>query len=326
MNNNNYITWAKEVFDIEIEGLKQVCNNLDNSFNLLVEMCLKTVNQGGKLVVSGIGKSAHIGRKISATLSSTGSPSVFLYPVEAMHGDLGMLSDNDLLIAISYSGETDELITVLPAAKRFGISVVAICGNNNSRLCNWSDLVVNMQISREACPFNLAPTTSTTALLALGDALAMVLLKQQGFAQKDYAKLHPSGAIGRSITLTIKDIMRPIDKFPTVLPTTKVRDVLLEMTKCRAGSAAVVNDNNKLLGIFTDGDFRRHITKTTDILEQDISLVMTNNPITVSPESMAIAILKIIENRKIDDILVLNNNKQVVGLVDVQDLPSFKII
>jgi len=317
---------AREVLDTEMEGIQKVRDELGTPFVRLVEQCLATLAHGGKIVFAGIGKSGHIGHKLAATLASTGSPAAFLHPVEAMHGDLGLLSENDLLVALSYSGETEELLCVLPAAKRLGVPIVAITGNAQSRLTQWCDLTVPMPVPREACPFNLAPTTTTTALLALGDALAIVLLEKRNFGPDDYAKLHPGGAIGQSVTLCVTDVMRTEDKFPRVPPDTPVRDALLKMTSARCGSVAVVDHQQRLLGIFTDGDFRRHITDDAHLLEKPVGAVMTADPVTVRSEAMAIELLKILEKQKIDDILVVDGQGRAVGLVDVQDLARFKVM
>lgn len=303
-----------------------VRDSLDKEFLDLLELCKKTFRRSGKIVLTGIGKSGHIGLKITATLCSTGSPAVFLHPVEAMHGDIGVLAANDILIALSYSGETDELLAVLPAAKRFGVPIVAITGDPNSSLAKWCDLTVPITVPAEACPFNLAPTASTTAMLTLGDALAIVLLKDRGFAKEDYARLHPAGAIGRSIALRVTDLMRNLDQVPFVKPDDSIRDALIKMTQMKSGSVAIVDPDRRLLGIFTDGDFRRNITRNTQLLEEPIDKYMTPNPVTVPDNAMAVSLLNIVENRHIDDILVTDNDGRIVGLVDIQDLPRFKLM
>ena len=317
---------ARDVFDTEIGGLEAVRDGLGEEFVALVQLALEVVEAGGKLVFAGIGKSGHIGQKLAATLSSTGARAAFMHPVEAMHGDLGVLAERDALLALSYSGETDELLAVLPAAKRLGATVVAITGCPESRLAGWADLTVPMPVPREACPFNLAPTTSTTALLALGDALAMVLLDCRKFGLDDYAKLHPAGAIGRSITLGVADVMRQDESFPMVGPDLPVREVLVAMTKARSGSVAIVEPDQTLLGIFTDGDFRRHIMDDPNLLETPICKVMTANPVTVHERAMAVELVRILEQRKIDDIIVVDDDNRAVGLVDIQDLPRFKVM
>ena len=314
------------MLNIEIEALEQVRDRLDASFPVLVDACLETLQGGGKLVVTGVGKSGHIGHKVAATLSSTGSPSVFMHPVEAMHGDLGLLASADMLLALSYSGETDELLEVLPAAKRVGARVVAITGVGTSRLVQWSDFAVVIPVPREACPFNLAPTATTTAMLALGDALALVLLQAQGFGKTDYAKLHPSGSIGRSITLAVSDIMRTGERFPRVSQDVTVREALLAMTRARSGSVAVVEPDNTLIGIFTDGDFRRHSMSDGNVLTQPIRKVVTRGPVTVQRDAMAVEVLRILENKRVDDLIVVDDRGHAIGLVDIQDLPHFKVM
>jgi len=317
---------AKEVFNIEIEGLQHVKQNLNGGFSALVEECVKTLDNGGKLVLAGIGKSGHIGAKLAATLASTGSTALFMHPVEAMHGDLGVLTSKDLLITLSYSGETEELLTTLPAAKRLNVKIAAITATKDSSLAKYSDIVVEMPVPREACPFNLAPTTTTTALLTLGDALAMVLLKVRGFSKNDYGRLHPGGAIGKAVTMTVSDIMRTGDRLVLVKSETSVKETLFAMTQARSGSAAVVNNNGGLLGIFTDGDFRRHIEDDLNILNNPVNSIMTPEPTAVNADDLAVEVLKIIETRHIDDIPVLDADKKVVGLIDIQDLPGLKLM
>lgn len=317
---------AREVIDIELSGVKKVRDELGAPFVALVRKCLDILHHGGKLVLCGVGKSGHISKKLAATLASTGARAVFMHPVEAMHGDLGIVSPQDLLLAVSYSGETDELLRVLPAVKRMAVPIVAITGKTDSRLAEFSDMVVPMPVEREACPFNLAPTTTTTALLALGDALAMVLLDCQDFQLSDYAMNHPAGAIGRTITLTVKDCMRTGEHCASVHPGTSVRDALLAMTKARDGAVAIVDDADKLLGIFTDGDFRRAMTANDNILHAPIESVMTPNPISINQKQMAVEILKLLERKKIDDVTVVDDNGRFVGMVDIQDLPKFKVM
>lgn len=317
---------AREVIDIELSGVKKVRDELGTPFVALVRKCLDILHHGGKLVLCGVGKSGHISKKLAATLASTGARAVFMHPVEAMHGDLGIVSPQDLLLAVSYSGETDELLRVLPAVKRMAVPIVAITGKTDSRLAEFSDMVVPMPVEREACPFNLAPTTTTTALLALGDALAMVLLDCQDFQLSDYAMNHPAGAIGRTITLTVRDCMRTGEHCASVHPGTSVRDALLAMTKARDGAVAIVDDADKLLGIFTDGDFRRAMTANDNILHAPIEGVMTPNPISINQKQMAVEILKLLERKKIDDVTVVDDNGRFVGMVDIQDLPKFKVM
>jgi arabinose-5-phosphate isomerase len=323
---SDMIEKAREVFDIEIEALQSLRDNMNGEFTSLVEECGRILDGGGKLVLAGIGKSGHIGQKIAATLASTGSTAVFLHPVEAMHGDLGVLSSNDLLITLSYSGETEELLRVLPAAKRLDVRIAAITASRGSSLAKWSDIVLEMPVPREACPFNLAPTATTTALLALGDALAMTLLDIRGFSKNDYGRLHPGGAIGKAVTMKVSDIMRGESKIARVAATATVKETLLAMTGARCGSAAVVDENDKLVGIFTDGDLRRNMNKDTAILEKSVGDFMTANPTTVNKDDLAVEVLKIIERKHIDDIIVIDADGKVAGLVDVQDLPGLKLM
>lgn len=317
---------AREVFNVEISGLEAVRDRLSGSFEQMVELCLATLAAGGKLVITGIGKSGYIGKKIAATLSSTGAPAVFLHPVEALHGDLGIIQSRDLMLALSYSGETDELIGMLKPARRFGLKIIGITGNANSSLARISDHVVEMAVPQEACPFNLAPTTTTTALLALGDALAMVILQERGFTRDDFGRLHPGGAIGRMVTLKVGDIMRSGDRSAIVRPDRKVREVLFEMSKARCGAAIVVDGERKLLGIFTDGDFRRRAEQDIAVLDRTMREVMTPNPVAVNVKALAVEVPKVIEERRISDVIVVDDERRVMGLIDVQDLPGLKLM
>ena len=317
---------AREVFDIEINGVQALRDGLGEHFETLVKNCASTIEKGGKLVITGIGKSGYIGKKMAATLSSVGSPAVFMHPVEARHGDLGIIQKNDLLIALSYSGETEELLVVLTPAKRLGVELVAITGNPESTLAKMSDLVVEMPVPREACPFNLAPTTTTTALLVLGDALALVLLDMHGFSKSDYGRLHPGGAIGRMVTTRAEDIMRKLENSALVKPASTVRETIYAMSHARCGSAIITDDSNHLLGIFTDGDFRRLAEKEDKVLELTMNEVMTRNPVSIKADALAVEVLKILEQRRIDDIVVTDPNGIVQGFIDVQDLPGLKIM
>ncbi|MDD5728645.1 MAG: KpsF/GutQ family sugar-phosphate isomerase [Victivallales bacterium] len=321
-----FVNRAREVIDVEIKGLQAIRNNLDEKFDLLVEKCAAAVRGGGKLIVTGIGKSGYIGQKMAATLSSVGSPSVFMHPVEALHGDLGLMQDKDLVLALSYSGETEELLSVLTPAKRLGVEIFAITGYPESSLAKLSDYTLPMTVGEEACPFNLAPTTTTTALLALGDALALVLLDNYGFTREDYGRLHPGGAIGRAVTMRVADIMRTGKKLVLVTPEITVKDTLLKMTRARGGAAVIIDADGRPAGIFTDGDFRRHAEKDIGILSRAISEAMTLNPITVKSEALAVEVLKLVEKRHINDVVVTAADGKVVGIIDVQDLPGFKLM
>lgn len=324
--NRSTLEIAREVFDIEIEGVTTLRNNLGKEFEILVDRCAAAINAGGKIVLTGVGKSGYIGKKIAATLSSVGNPAVFMHPVEARHGDLGLLQKNDLMIALSYSGETEELLVVLTPAKRLGVELAAITGNKESTLAKMSDFVMDMAVPREACPFNLAPTTTTTALLVLGDALAMVLLDKNGFTKSDYGRRHPGGAIGRMVTMKASDVMRKAADAAVVPPDFTVRETLYAMSHARSGAAVVADEKGKLLGIFTDGDFRRSAAKDDAVLTRKMSEVMTPSPISINAESMVVEVIKLVEKRRVDDLVVVNDDNTVAGIIDIQDLPGLKLM
>ena len=322
----DFVRKAREVIEIEAESVQKAGKNLGKEFSQAVELMLKCLQKGGKIVVTGMGKNLHIAQKISSTLASTGSTSVWLNPAQAMHGDLGILSEGDVVLALSYSGESEELTSILPIVKRMGASVVALTGEAGSSLAKYSDVVIPAAVEREACPFNMAPTSSTTVALAIGDALAMVLLEARGFKKEDYAQLHPGGAIGRALLLRVSDIMRTGDRLASVRNTAKVKDAVVAMTQARSGSAGVVDAANHVLGIFTDGDLRRQISKHADLLELPVEQVMTKSPIAVKADQLAIDVLRIYEAHNIDDLLVVDDDGRLVGAVDIQDLPKLKIM
>ncbi len=322
----NHLSRARTVFDIEIAALKKVRSQLDGSFDRAVETIVEALKQRGKIVVVGIGKSGNVGSKIAATLTSTGSTSVVLNSVDALHGDLGIVNDGDVVLALSYTGESEELLNLLPALKRFSLKIIALTGNMKSALAKHCDLSLNVKVSKEACPFNLAPTSSTTATLVMGDALAMAVLQARGFKQKDYARLHPSGAIGRSMLLKAGDIMRSGERNAIAAENLSVKEALLVMTHARSGSLSVVNARGKLTGVFTDGDFRRLMAKDGNLLSQPLQDLMTRNPICIREDALAVEALKIFNERNIDDLIVVNSKNEPVGLVDSQDLPKLKIM
>jgi len=322
----NHLAKARLVFDIELAALRAVRAQLDTAFTAAVEAIVDTLQRRGKIVVVGIGKSGIVGRKIAATLTSTGSPAVVLDSVDALHGDLGMVNDGDLILALSYSGESDELLNLLPALKRFSVKLVALTGNAKSTLARHSDWVLNLKVPKEACPFNLAPTASTTAMLVTGDALAMTVLQARGFKQADFAKYHPSGSIGRALLLQVRDIMRTGARNAVAGENLTVKEALLVMTGARSGCLSVVNPRGKLAGIFTDGDFRRHMAADDQLLARPLKAVMTPRPVTVRDDALAVEALKIFNERNIDDLVVVNAAGEPVGLVDLQDLPKLKIV
>ena len=321
-----YSEQGKKILDMEIDGLRRVRDNLGPDFDKAVEMMLRTLDRGGKIVATGIGKNLHIAQKLSATLASTGATSVMLNPTQAMHGDLGILSENDVLLALSYSGESDELLTLIPIVKRLGISIIALTGATDSALARSSDIAVPVTVPCEACPFNMAPTTSTTATLAAGDALAMVLLEARGVKKEEFARFHPGGAIGRALLLKVSDIMRDGKALVKVTGDTTVKEALFAMTRARSGSAAVTDNNGIVRGIFTDGDLRRRLADTPDLLDTPVEKVMTGSPITITPDMFAAEVLKIFQDNLIDDLLVVDEEGRLAGAVDIQDLPKLKVM
>ncbi len=322
----SHLARARRVFDIELAALKHVRRQLDATFDRAVDLIVQTLTRRGKILVCGIGKSGTIGRKIAATLTSTGAPSVVLDSVDAVHGDLGLIQDGDVVLALSYSGESDELVNLLPALKRFDVRLIAVTGAPKSSLARHSDVVLSVRVPREACPFNLAPTASTTAMLVMGDALAMAVLQARGFTQKDFARLHPAGAIGRTMLLRVRDIMRTGARNAVAEQSLTVRDALLVMTRARSGSLSVVNARGKLVGVFTDGDFRRHISRDEQLLSRPLRSVMTRHPVCIRDTALAVEALKVFNERNIDDLIVVNARGEPVGLVDSQDLPKLKIM
>jgi arabinose-5-phosphate isomerase len=322
----SHLSRARAVFDIELAALKEVRAQLDGAFAEAVEVIVESLRQRGKVVIVGIGKSGNVGQKIAATLTSTGTTSVVLNPVDALHGDLGIVNDGDVVLALSYSGESEELLNLIPALKRFSVKIISLTATAKSSLARHSDVVVKLKVSKEACPFNLAPTASTTAMLVMGDALAMAILDAREFKEKDYAKRHPSGAIGRAMLLTVRDIMRKDGRNAIVSEKVSVKEALLVMTRAKSGSVSVINARGKLAGVFTDGDLRRHMMGEGMDLAKPLATVMTKNPICVRDDALAAEALKIFNQRNIDDLVVVNSKNEPVGLIDLQDLPKLKLM
>ena len=322
----SHLKRAREVFDVELAAVKAVRGRLNATFDKAVALITYALANRNKLVVVGVGKSGNIGRKIAATFTSTGAPAVLLDSVDALHGDLGILNDGDIVLALSYSGETDELIDLLPAMKRFSVRVIAITSAPKSTLGQHADVVLNVKVPKEACPFNMAPTASTTASLVMGDALSMAVLDARGFKKSDFAQRHPSGAIGRALLLRVGDIMRSGSRNPIAHQTMPVRDALLIMGEAKSGSVSVVNKNGKLAGVFTDGDLRRHLTKDDDVLDLPLAKVMTRRPTTIREDALAADAIRIFNERNIDDLIVVNAKREPIGLVDSHDLPKLKAV
>ncbi len=322
----SHLSYARRIFDTELAALRAVKQHLDGTFDRAVECLVDCLNQRGKVIVVGIGKSGNVGNKIAATLTSTGSTSVVLNSVDALHGDLGIVNDGDVILALSYSGESDEMVHLLPALKRFSVQVIAVTGSPRSTIGRHSDFVLNVKVPREACPFNLAPTSSTTAMIVMGDALAMAVLKARGFTEKDFARYHPAGAIGRALLVSVKDVMRTGKRNPIASQDLLVKEALIIMTDARSGSVTVVNRNGKLAGVFTDGDLRRLMTEDIDALEMPLKKVMTRKPTCIREESLAAEAVKVFNQRNIDDLIVVNGKREPVGIVDLQDLPKLKLM
>ncbi len=314
---NTHIKEARRVLNIEAEAIYALTKKLGKDFNKAVELL---AGCRGRVIVTGVGKGGLIGEKISATLSSTGTPSLFLHSAEAIHGDLGRVTKDDVVLAISNSGETEELIRLLPLIKRIGASLIALTGNTRSALAKYSDVVLDASVKKEACPLGLAPTASTTVALALGDAIAVCLLKKKGFKEKDFAFYHPGGMLGKKLLLRAEDIMRKGFANPVVAEEMCVRDVLFKITEARAGAASVVDKKGRLRGIFTDGDLRRHMEIDGNLTLKKVKDVMTKNPITISKDHLASEALRILKDKRIDEIPVVDSKGRPIGMLDVQDL------
>ncbi len=322
----SHLARARDVFATEIAALQAVRKSLSQSFDEAVDLVVAAMAAGRKVVVVGIGKSGNIGRKIAATLSSTGTPSVVLDPVDALHGDLGIVNVGDVVLALSYSGESEELVHLLPALKRFGVRLIALTGTARSTLGQHADVVLGCHVPKEACPFNLAPTSSTTATLVLGDALAMAVMDARGFKVKDFAQRHPAGAIGRAMLLKVGDIMRRGDRNAVAPAALTVKEALLVMTRAKSGSVAVVDRGGRLTGVFTDGDLRRHMAADEHVLSRSLRDVMTPRPVCIREDALAAQAVRIFNERNIDDLIVVDSRRRPVGLVDSQDLPKLKLM
>ncbi|MBU4343357.1 MAG: KpsF/GutQ family sugar-phosphate isomerase [Candidatus Omnitrophica bacterium] len=308
---------AKQVLKIEADSIRRLSSRINKDFEKAVNLIYACK---GRVVVTGMGKAGIIGEKISATLASTGTPSLWLHSAEAIHGDLGRVQKQDVIIAISNSGETEEIVRLIPNIKKIGAKLIAITGNIRSTLAKNSDALLDVSIKEEACPLGLAPMASTTTMLAMGDALCAALIDKRGFKRADFAFLHPGGSLGKQLLLKVEDIMRKGAQNPIVKENAKVKSVLLKITAARAGSATVVDDKGKLKGIFTDGDLRRHLEEGLDLSKQNVKDVMTKKPRVLKKGRLAAEALRILREYKIDEIPIVDENGRAIGLVDVQDL------
>ncbi len=318
---------GREYIRIEMEALQATAEALAEPFVAVVQAIEEAQRAGRKVIFSGVGKSAHIAQKLAGTFNSTGVTSCFLDATQALHGDLGLCAAGDLAVLLSNSGQSAEMLRLLATLKRFELTIVALTSNPDSELAKDADLRLLYRVPREACPLRLAPTASTTAALALGDALAMVLLERRGFTREDFARLHPAGNLGTALLLKVRDIMRVGERLPVMPDQRTVQDAILGMTKAKAGCVALVDEvSGKLTGILTDGDFRRHVLSSPDFLSQPVNHYMTRTPKTVHCDALAVEALRTFDRFKIDDLVVVDDTGRPVGLIDVQDLPKMKLL
>ena len=315
-NTFDYIDVANRVLDIESAAIKNLKGTLNKSF---VEACEACGNCKGKIIVMGLGKSGHIADKIAATFASTGTPAFFIHPSEAIHGDLGMIDKEDVVLILSNSGETEEIVSLIPIIKKMGITIIALTGNKKSKLSNEATVHLHVDVKEEACPMNLAPTASTTAALAMGDAIAVALLEKKGFTKEDFAKSHPGGSLGKKLLLSLGDIMHRGDEIPIVYETDKLASGLIEMSQKALGMTAVKNDNNELVGIFTDGDLRRTLENKVDIQNTCMQEVMSKDPYIMSEDTLAYNAVATIQEMKITSLLIVKD-KKVIGALNIHDL------
>jgi len=314
---------ARQVLKIEADAVALLAERLDEGFQKAVDIIYRSQ---GRVMVSGMGKSGHIARKIASTMASTGTPAYFIHPAEASHGDLGMIKSEDVFLALSYSGESTELLTIIPLIKRQGAKLIAMTGNSASTLAREADVHLDARVAQEACPHNLAPTASTTAALALGDALAVALLDARGFSIEEFARMHPGGALGRRLLTRVKDVMRTGEELPRVPDTASFSEALIEMSRKGMGMTAVVNASGHVAGVFTDGDLRRLLERVGDIRAVRIGEVMTRSPRTIQPDRLAAEAVQMMERHKINQLLVVDERRQLIGALNMHDLFRAKVI
>lgn len=323
---SDHLSNARQVIRLETEALQAFENRLNDTFTQAVDSLLAALSDDKKIVLVGIGKSGNIAHKIAATLTSTGSPAVVLHSQNALHGDLGLLVEGDAVIALSYSGETSELLDLLPYLKRRSSTLLAFTGKPQSTLATHADHTIDTSVPREACPLDLAPTSSSTTMLVAGDALAMTLMSAQGFTPENFAEFHPAGSLGRALLTTVGEIMRTGDRLASVTPAATVFETLTAMTKAKSGAAIILNSDQTLAGIFTHGDFARSFQDNPAIGTQPVADLMTRQPITISSQALAAEAVRIVSESNIDDLIVLDpSSHKVLGLVDSQDLASIKL-
>lgn len=323
MHPDEILNAAREVLHIESSALTDLSAHLDVSFIKAIELIMACT---GRVVVSGMGKSGHIGRKIAATLASTGTPAFFVHPGEASHGDLGMITPTDVMLALSNSGKSDELLAILPLVKRSGAKLITVTGDMDSPMAKLADAHILVAVKREACPLNLAPTASTTAALALGDALAVVLLKIRGFNEEDFARSHPGGALGKKLLTYVSDVMRIGERVPVVQSGTSLTDSLLEISKKQLGMVAVVDSTQKVLGVLTDGDVRRLFERGVDVRTLTVDEVMSLNPRTITQDVLAVSAVELMQRHHISQVLVVDDARRLIGALNIHDLFAAKVV
>jgi len=316
----NFIAQGKKVIEIEAQAVSALSQRISKEFAKACGLLLNCVQSKGRIVVTGMGKSGHISRKIAATLASTGSPAIFVHPAEASHGDMGMITENDVVIAISNSGETEEILTILPLIKRLGVPLITLTGNPRSTLAICASANLDVSVEKEACVLGLAPTSSTTATLVMGDALAIALLDARGFSAEDFARSHPGGKLGRRLLLKVDDLMHTQEDIPVVSHTATVKEALIEMTRCRLGMTAIVDDNQAQIGLFTDGDLRRAFDRNIDIHTSPITVVMTQGGKVIEKGLLAAEALRIMETYKINGLFVVDKQRKLLGALNMHDL------
>jgi arabinose-5-phosphate isomerase len=322
-SSKNTLERARQVLEIEAQEISSLANRLDDHFVNAVQLILHC---DGRVVVSGMGKSGHIGRKLASTFASTGTPSFFMHPAEASHGDLGMITPNDVVIFLSNSGKSDELISILPVIKRIGAKIISITGNSNSELARESEIHLSAQVSQEACPLGLSPTASSTASLALGDALAICVLDQRAFTAEDFARSHPGGSLGKRQVVRVRDIMRKADQVPSIDEHALISDAILEISLKGLGFTAIVDKESRPIGMFTDGDLRRQLSKKINYEKQSVKEIMNKNPKTIFDDQIIIDAINLMETSKINGILVVNREFKLVGAFNMHDLFKAKVI
>lgn len=324
VSGSDFAASGRRVFAIEVDGLRAVADRLDGEFSAA---CARMLACRGRVVCTGMGKSGHVARKIAATLASTGTPAFYVHPGEAGHGDLGMITDADVVLALSYSGESDEILMLLPVLKRQGNPLIAMTGRANSTMARAADIHLNISVPAEACPLALAPTSSTTASLAMGDALAVAMLEARGFTADDFARSHPAGALGRRLLLHIRDVMHGDGEIPSVTADASLADALMEMSRKRLGMTVVVDGARRLIGLYTDGDLRRTLTDpAVDVRDACIADVMTRDPIAISADALAVEAARLMETRKITMLPVIDDERRVVGALNIQDLLRARVV